>query len=74
LFDKQGAEIVEELMKKAKEKGVKIHLPVDFVIADKFDKDANVGKSCFNFSYISHSFADQDCRREGGNSNWVDGT
>eukprot|EP00475_Leptophrys_vorax_P037644 TRINITY_DN6512_c1_g1_i2.p2 TRINITY_DN6512_c1_g1~~TRINITY_DN6512_c1_g1_i2.p2 ORF type:complete len:154 (-),score=55.50 TRINITY_DN6512_c1_g1_i2:34-495(-) len=28
-------------MKKASEKGVKIHLPVDFVIADKFHKDAN---------------------------------
>ena len=31
LFDKAGAEIVEGIMKKAEEKGVKIHLPVDFV-------------------------------------------
>eukprot|EP00475_Leptophrys_vorax_P037646 TRINITY_DN6512_c1_g1_i4.p2 TRINITY_DN6512_c1_g1~~TRINITY_DN6512_c1_g1_i4.p2 ORF type:complete len:406 (-),score=132.31 TRINITY_DN6512_c1_g1_i4:135-1352(-) len=41
LFDKEGAKIVGDLMKKASEKGVKIHLPVDFVIADKFHKDAN---------------------------------
>lgn len=40
LFDPEGAKIVEELMAKAKEKGVKIHLPVDFVCADKFAPDA----------------------------------
>lgn len=40
LFDPEGAKIVEELMEKAKEKGVKIHLPVDFVCADKFDPEA----------------------------------
>lgn len=28
-------------MQKAKEKGVKIHLPVDYVIADKFEEAAN---------------------------------
>ncbi|VDO43919.1 unnamed protein product, partial [Brugia timori] len=36
LFDTEGAKIVKELMDKAKEKGVKIHLPIDFVIADDF--------------------------------------
>lgn len=40
LFDPEGAKIVGELMEKAKEKGVKIHLPVDFVCGDKFDADA----------------------------------
>jgi phosphoglycerate kinase len=40
LFDSEGAKIVGELMEKAKEKGVKIHLPVDFVCGDKFDADA----------------------------------
>lgn len=29
-------------MEKAKIKGVKIHLPVDFISADKFDAEANV--------------------------------
>jgi phosphoglycerate kinase len=42
LFDLNGAKIVMDLLKKAKEKGVKIHLPNDFVIADKFDANANV--------------------------------
>jgi phosphoglycerate kinase len=40
LFDPEGAKIVAELMDKAKEKGVKIHLPVDFVCGDKFDANA----------------------------------
>lgn len=34
----QGGKIVNELMEKAKSKNVKIHLPVDFIIADKFDE------------------------------------
>ena len=42
LFDEEGASIVGELMEKAEKKGIKIHLPTDFVTADKFDKDANV--------------------------------
>ena len=40
LFDPEGAKIVNELMEKAKEKGVKIHLPLDFICADKFDSEA----------------------------------
>jgi len=43
LYDEDGAGIVEELLAKAKEKGVKVHLPVDFVTADKFAEDATVG-------------------------------
>jgi len=41
LFDAEGAKIVGELLAKAKAKGVQIHLPVDFVAADKFSPDAN---------------------------------
>lgn len=40
LFDPEGAKIVPELMEKAAAKGVQIHLPVDFVCADKFAPDA----------------------------------
>jgi phosphoglycerate kinase len=36
LFDAEGAKIARELFEKAKAKGVKITLPVDFVIADRF--------------------------------------
>ena len=41
LFDPEGAKIAKELFAKAKAKGVQITLPVDFVIADKFDPNAN---------------------------------
>ncbi len=43
LFDPKGAEIAKELFDKAAAKGVKIHLPVDFVTADKFAPDAKTG-------------------------------
>jgi phosphoglycerate kinase len=43
LFDTEGAKIVEKIVQKAKEKNVSIHLPVDYVTADKFDKNASVG-------------------------------
>jgi phosphoglycerate kinase len=36
LFDAEGAKIARELFDKAKAKGVKITLPVDFVTADRF--------------------------------------
>ncbi|MGH8017203.1 MAG: phosphoglycerate kinase [Opitutaceae bacterium] len=41
LFDPEGAKIAGDLFEKAKAKGVKITLPVDFVCADKFDAGAN---------------------------------
>lgn len=41
LFDAEGAKIVGELEAKAKERGVELILPVDFVAADKFAPDAN---------------------------------
>lgn len=43
LFDEEGSKIVPNLMEKAKEKGVTITLPVDFVTGDKFDEHATVG-------------------------------
>ncbi|MDR2674761.1 MAG: phosphoglycerate kinase, partial [Opitutaceae bacterium] len=41
LYDEEGAKRVPEIVAKAKEKGVRLVLPVDFVIADKFAADAN---------------------------------
>ena len=41
LYDPEGAKIAKDLFTKAAAKGVKITLPVDFVIADKFDANAN---------------------------------
>jgi phosphoglycerate kinase len=43
LYDEEGAKTVPDIMKKAAEKGVKIHLPTDYVCADKFAEDA---KTC----------------------------
>lgn len=43
MFDEEGAKIVGDIMKKANEKGVKIHLPTDYVCGDRFAKDA---KTC----------------------------
>ena len=40
LFDEEGGKIVADLVAKAKARNVKLHLPVDYVIADKFAADA----------------------------------
>eukprot|EP00455_Lapot_gusevi_P016831 TRINITY_DN187_c0_g1_i2.p2 TRINITY_DN187_c0_g1~~TRINITY_DN187_c0_g1_i2.p2 ORF type:complete len:429 (-),score=222.73 TRINITY_DN187_c0_g1_i2:146-1432(-) len=44
LFDKEGAKLVPGILEKAQAKGVKIHLPIDFVTGDKLSKDARVGE------------------------------
>lgn len=38
LYDEDGAAIVEKLLAKASANNVQIHLPVDFVTADKFSE------------------------------------
>lgn len=40
LYDEAGAEIANSLVEKAASKGVKLHFPVDFTIADDFSPDA----------------------------------
>ncbi|CAI5760567.1 unnamed protein product [Candida verbasci] len=45
LFDEAGSKNVENLVAKAKKNNVEIILPVDFITADKFDKDAKVGEA-----------------------------
>jgi phosphoglycerate kinase len=42
IFDQEGSKIVGDLLEKAKKNNVKIHLPVDYVTANKFDKNAEV--------------------------------
>ena len=41
LVEEDMIELADSLMKKAEEKGVKLILPTDVVLADKFDNDAN---------------------------------
>ena len=43
LFDEAGSKTVAELVEKAKAKNVKVVLPVDYITADKFAKDAETG-------------------------------
>lgn len=45
LFDEAGAKNVEHLVEKAKKNNVELILPVDFVTADKFDKDAKTSSA-----------------------------
>jgi phosphoglycerate kinase len=45
LLDTAGEKLVHDIVEKAKVKGVKLHLPTDYVTADKFDKDAIVGSA-----------------------------
>lgn len=40
LLDEENIDLAKSLMQEAKDKGVKLLLPVDTVVADKFDKDA----------------------------------
>lgn len=42
LFDKEGAEVVHRIVEKAKAGKIKLHLPVDHIIGDKFGADAKV--------------------------------
>lgn len=42
-FDEEGAKLVPQILQKAKSKNVTLHFPVDYVTADKFDKNAQVG-------------------------------
>ena len=41
IFEEDKLELAVEILQRAKEKGVMIHLPVDAVIADEFKNDAN---------------------------------
>ncbi|KAG8929252.1 phosphoglycerate kinase [Tulasnella sp. 419] len=43
LFDQPGSEKVQSLLDKAKANNVKVVFPVDYITADKFDKNAETG-------------------------------
>jgi phosphoglycerate kinase len=60
IFDPEGAKIVPELVAKAKAKGVQLHLPVDFIAADKFDPKANTAPATIE-SGIPAGWEGLDC-------------
>ena len=56
--------LVEGIVAKAKEKGVKLHLPEDFVTADKFSAEAevrapNILRTIMHPWYLGFSLKDQ---------------
>lgn len=45
LFDEEGSKIVNRIIEKAKTNNVQLHLPVDFIVGDKFGDDAQVANA-----------------------------
>ncbi|CAD5234179.1 UNVERIFIED_CONTAM: Phosphoglycerate kinase 1, partial [Eudyptes robustus] len=45
LYDEEGSKIVKDLVQKAKDRNVQIHLPVDFVCGDSFSADTPVSQA-----------------------------
>merc|ERR1711937_736196 len=63
LFDEEGSKNVQEIMDKAKEKGVEIVLPVDFVCSSKFGEDGEI-KNGDKASGVPAGFMGLDCGPE----------
>jgi phosphoglycerate kinase len=63
LYDEEGAKIVPDIMAKAKDKGVEIVLPVDFVCSSKFGEDGEI-KECDTASGIPDGFMGLDCGKK----------
>jgi len=60
LYDEEGAKIVGEIMAKAKEKGVEIVLPIDFVCSSKFGEDGEI-KNADKSTGVPAGFMGLDC-------------
>jgi phosphoglycerate kinase len=60
LYDEEGAKIVGEIMAEAKQKGVEITLPVDFVASSKFGDDGEI-KPADKAGGIPDGFMGLDC-------------
>jgi len=61
LYDEEGAKIVPDIMKKAKELGVEIILPVDFTVSSKFGEDGDVKEAVTKEDGIPDGFMGLDC-------------
>lgn len=44
-MEKSANDLVHQVIEKAKKNGVKLYFPVDYITADKFDKDAKTGSA-----------------------------
>eukprot|EP00435_Cladocopium_sp_Y103_P019426 s2877_g4.t1 len=63
LFDEEGSKIVPEIMAKAKEKGVDIVLPIDFICSSKYGEDGEI-KNATVETGIPDGFMGLDCGPE----------
>merc|ERR1719414_2536255 len=63
LYDEEGSKIVQDIMDKAKQKGVEIVLPVDFVCSSKFGEDGEIQTATLA-SGIPDGFMGLDCGPE----------
>ena len=46
LFDEEGSKLIHKICDKAKEKGVNLYFPIDFVATSKFAEDTEVNGYC----------------------------
>merc|ERR1712137_372981 len=68
LFDEAGAGIVNEIMEKAREKGVEIILPCDFTCSSEFGENGDV-QSCNLEGGVPEGFMGLDCGPESARKN-----
>ena len=64
LFDEPGAKLVQGLVAKARERNVKLVFPVDYVTADRFAEDAEVGAASDKTGGIPEGRMGLDCGPE----------
>ena len=60
LFDEEGYKSVDEIITEAKNKGVKIHLPLDFLCGTKLDASTEI-KYCDINTQIPDGWIGLDC-------------
>ena len=68
LYDEEGAKIVPEIMAAAKEKGVEITLPTDFVTSSKFGEDGEISTATLA-SGVPDGMMGLDCGPESNKKN-----
>jgi len=59
-YDEEGAKLVPEILEKAKQKGVKITLPIDFVNGSEFSNDCSIYRSSLSEG-IRDGYLGMDC-------------
>merc|ERR1712010_330126 len=61
LFDEEGAKLVPEILKAAKDANVEIILPVDFTVSSKFGEDGEIKEGVTLEEGVPDGFMGLDC-------------